>query len=166
MHGFPGGTKGKESPAIQEIQVWALCQEDPLEKEMATHSRVLAWQVPWTEEPGRTISWSPKESDTTEPAHTLTRAWPYWLLTAPWRRGHVPECTIFLLLQGPRRWDAPGSFTRCDQATSQPLLKVSVRNSHEIHAVHFIVLWPSEEPSVMDSLRAKKKVVFLHASFY
>ena len=54
-----------------------------LEKEMATHSSVLAWQVPWTEEPGGTISWSPKESDTTEPAHTLTRAWPYRLLTAP-----------------------------------------------------------------------------------
>ena len=37
---------------MQEMQVQSLGQEDPLEKEMATHSSVLAWKVPWTEEPG------------------------------------------------------------------------------------------------------------------
>ena len=37
---------------IQEIQVWSLGQKDPLEKEVATHSSILAWKVPWTEEPG------------------------------------------------------------------------------------------------------------------
>ena len=42
----------KNLPAIREIQVLSLGQEDPLEKEMATHSRVLAWKIPWTEEPG------------------------------------------------------------------------------------------------------------------
>ena len=42
----------KNLPAVQEIQVRSLGQEDPLEKEMATHSRVLAWKIPWTEEPG------------------------------------------------------------------------------------------------------------------
>ena len=36
---------------MQEMQVWALGQEDPLEKEMATHSSILAWEIPWTEEP-------------------------------------------------------------------------------------------------------------------
>ena len=36
-----------------ETRVWSLCWEDPLEKEMATHSSTLAWKVPWTEEPGR-----------------------------------------------------------------------------------------------------------------
>ena len=35
---------------MQETQVQSLCQEDPLEKEMATHSSVLAWEIPWTEE--------------------------------------------------------------------------------------------------------------------
>ena len=40
-------------PAMQETQVQSLGQEDPLEEEMATHSRVLAWRFPWTEEPGR-----------------------------------------------------------------------------------------------------------------
>ena len=38
---------------IQEIQVQSLRQEDPLVKEMATHSSILAWEIPWTEEPGR-----------------------------------------------------------------------------------------------------------------
>ena len=39
-------------PAMQETQVQFLGQEDPLEKEMATHSSILAWEIPWTEEPG------------------------------------------------------------------------------------------------------------------
>ena len=43
----------KNPPAKQEMQVWSLGQEDPLEKEMATHSRTLAWKIPWTEDPGR-----------------------------------------------------------------------------------------------------------------
>ena len=38
----------KNLPAMQETRVW----EDPLEKEMATHSSILAWEIPWTEEPG------------------------------------------------------------------------------------------------------------------
>ena len=42
----------KNLPAIQETRVWFLCQEDPLEKGMAPHSSVLAWQIPRTEEPG------------------------------------------------------------------------------------------------------------------
>ena len=37
----------------QETQVQSLSQEDPLEEEMATHSSILAWEIPWTEEPGR-----------------------------------------------------------------------------------------------------------------
>ena len=41
----------KKLPAIWEIQIQSLNQEDPLEKEMATHSRLLAWRIPWTEEP-------------------------------------------------------------------------------------------------------------------
>ena len=36
----------------QEIQIWSMCQEDPLEEEMATHSNIPAWKIPWTEEPG------------------------------------------------------------------------------------------------------------------
>ena len=42
----------KNSPAKQEMQIQSLGQEDPLEKEMATYSSMLAWEIPWTEEPG------------------------------------------------------------------------------------------------------------------
>ena len=42
----------KNLPAVQEIRIPSLGREDPLEKEMATHSSILAWKIPWTEEPG------------------------------------------------------------------------------------------------------------------
>ena len=42
----------KKLPAMQETSVQSLGQEDPLEKGMATHSSILAWEIPWTEEPG------------------------------------------------------------------------------------------------------------------
>ena len=42
----------KNSPEMQEMQIQSLGREDPLEKEMATHSSILAWEIPWTEEPG------------------------------------------------------------------------------------------------------------------
>ena len=42
----------KNLPAMQETQVQLLGQEDPVEKEMATHSSILAWEIPWAEEPG------------------------------------------------------------------------------------------------------------------
>ena len=48
----PHGSVLKNLPAIQETQVRSLGREDPLEKEMATHSSILAWRIPWTEEPG------------------------------------------------------------------------------------------------------------------
>ena len=44
---------GKNPPAMQETQVRSLGQEDPLEEGLATHSSILAWRIPWTEEPGR-----------------------------------------------------------------------------------------------------------------
>ena len=53
--GFPGGSAVKNPHAMhesQEIQVLSLGWEDPLEKEMATHSSILAWKILWTEEPG------------------------------------------------------------------------------------------------------------------
>ena len=50
--GFPEGSDGKNLPAMQETQVQSLSGEDPLEEEMATHSSVLAWKIPGTEEPG------------------------------------------------------------------------------------------------------------------
>ena len=50
---------------MQETQVLFLGWEDPLEKEVATHSSILTWRIPWTEEPGRLQSMGSQESDTT-----------------------------------------------------------------------------------------------------
>ena len=50
---------------MQETWVQFLGREEPLEKEMATHSSILAWRIPWTEEPGRLQSMGSQESDTT-----------------------------------------------------------------------------------------------------
>ena len=55
----------KNLPAMQETQVWFLDWEDPLEEEMATHSSILAWRIPWIEEPGRPRSMGLQELDTT-----------------------------------------------------------------------------------------------------
>ena len=55
----------KNLPAVQETWVQFLSWEDPLEKEMATHSSILTWRIPWTEEPGRLQSMRSQESDTT-----------------------------------------------------------------------------------------------------
>ena len=56
----------KNPPAMQGTQVQSLGQEDPLEKGMATHSSILAWRIPWTEEPGRQSPWGLKELNMTE----------------------------------------------------------------------------------------------------
>ena len=55
----------KNLPAMQETWVRFLGWEDPLEKEMAIHSSILAWKIPWTEEPGGLQSTGSQESDTT-----------------------------------------------------------------------------------------------------
>ena len=63
----------KRLPTMRETQVQTLGWEDLLEKEMATHSSILAWKIPWTEEP---VGYSPrgcKELDTTERLHFLYR---------------------------------------------------------------------------------------------
>ena len=54
----------KNLPAIEETQVRSLGGEDTLEKEMATHTSILAWKIPWTEEPGRLQSMGLQRSQT------------------------------------------------------------------------------------------------------
>ena len=58
---FTSGSAVKNLPTMQENQVRSLGQEDPLEKEMATHSSILAWRILWTEEPGGLSPWGHKE---------------------------------------------------------------------------------------------------------
>ena len=63
----------------QEMPVWFLGWEDPLKEEMATHSNIVAWKIPWTEEPGGlqntkySLLWGCEKSDTTKHTHTLTQ---------------------------------------------------------------------------------------------
>ena len=91
--GFPGGTSGKE-PTCQctrhEMRFPSLSQEDALEEGMATHSSILSWRIPWTEEPGGYSPWGRKGSDMTERlthTHTHTKQW-----LPRWRSGKESAC--------------------------------------------------------------------------
>ena len=67
----------KDLPAVQETWVRSLGREDPLEKEMTTHSSILAWRISWTEEPGGLQYMGSKESGMTEQlthSHVLMKA--------------------------------------------------------------------------------------------
>ena len=65
--GFPSGIMVKSPPAVQETWVQSLDWKDPLEKEMATRSSILAWKIPWTKKPGwATVHGVTKKSDPTE----------------------------------------------------------------------------------------------------
>ena len=75
--GFPGGSMVKKPPAMQETRVQFLDWEDPLEKEMVTHSSILTWEIPWTEESGELQSMGSQRVNSVtkpqqqKPAHLL-----------------------------------------------------------------------------------------------
>ena len=62
--GFPGGSVVKNLPAKQETWIQSLGREDHLEKEMATHSSILAWEIPWTEDTSRLQSMGSQKNQT------------------------------------------------------------------------------------------------------
>jgi len=75
-----------DPPAVQETQetrVQSLGQEDPLEEGMATHSDILAWKIPWAEEPGGYSLWGRKESGTTEHTQKSCASLTEFVLSAP-----------------------------------------------------------------------------------
>ena len=74
---FPVVQTVKNLSAVQETRVWSLGREDPLEKGMATHPSILAWRLPWTEEPGGCSPSGRRESDRTE---RLTLLLPIYLM--------------------------------------------------------------------------------------
>ena len=78
----------KNLPTVPETQVRSLGWEDPLEEEMATHSRILASKIPWTEEPGGLQSVGCKESDTSEQLTLFNTSPPQpppcWVLVDQW----------------------------------------------------------------------------------
>ena len=71
MGGFPSGSEGKRLSSMWETRVRSLGWEDPLEKEMAAHSDILAWKIPWTRILLGYGPWHCKESDTTDRLHLL-----------------------------------------------------------------------------------------------
>ena len=89
----------KSLPAMQETWVWFLDWEDPLEREMATHSRTLARRIPWTEESGSLQSMRSQESDTTE---RLTMHIPYIFVHSS-VDGHL-SCSNILAIINMRVW--------------------------------------------------------------
>ena len=66
LHTTPDGSMVRNLLATQETKVPSLCRKDSLEKEMAAHSSILAWVIPWTEEPGGLQSMGLQESDTSQ----------------------------------------------------------------------------------------------------
>ena len=65
----------KNPPAMKETQIQTLGQEDILEKEMATHSSILAWRIPWIEEPGRPQSMGSQSQIRLSDTHTHTHTY-------------------------------------------------------------------------------------------
>ena len=97
------GSAGKNPPAMQGT-VQSLGQEDPLEKEMATHSSILAWEIPWTEEPGKLQSMGSQKSDATEGLHNnnvTSRVWglPHTILALCVQGGLMEEYITSATLQ-------------------------------------------------------------------
>jgi len=85
--GFPGGSVVKNPLPMQEPQAWSLVQEDPLEKEMATRSNILAWEIPRIEEPGglqsmgSQKSWTWLGNQTTTPRVSANVNYELWVIT-------------------------------------------------------------------------------------
>ena len=96
-----GGSTVKNTPAKQETWAWSLCQEDPLEKEMATHSSILTWKIPWTLKPGRlqSVEWQRVIHDLAGMHMYMWRQEVQWILSfytrsINLRDGCVPMCGL------------------------------------------------------------------------
>ena len=118
----------KKPPAMQETGVQALGQEDPWEKGMATHSSILAWRIPWTEEPGGLYSpWDCKELDKTErlmekamAPHSSTLTWKIPWMEEPGRlqsmgslsvrHNWVTSLSLFTFMHWRRKWQPAPVF--------------------------------------------------------
>ena len=91
--GLPRWLSGKESAHQCKRRKRPLGQKDPLEEEMATPSSILAWRIPWTEEPGGYSPWGHKESDTTERAHARVLVEPLHFLSSLYVARKDESCT-------------------------------------------------------------------------
>ena len=86
-HRLPQWLSSKQSTCSEELQatrVWSLGRKDPLEEDMATHSSILAWRIPWTEEPSRLLVYNISES-------------PTWLKPLS-THAHIISFTVFIFM--------------------------------------------------------------------
>ena len=86
---FLGGSVVKNMPAKQETQVLSLGQKYPLEKEMETHSNILAWESPWTEEPGGLQSMGSQRV-----GHDLVKQYQHMLISRVTTKTRVKFCLL------------------------------------------------------------------------
>ena len=125
--GFPDGSLVKNPPAMQEMQSWSLSQEELLEKEMATHSSILAWETPWTGEPGRLQSMGSQKSETTLRLNKIHVC--VWLSYFAGHLKPTQHCQS-AMLQHQRKSQTPYDVTcmwnlKCD--TNEPIYKTDSR---------------------------------------
>ena len=109
--GFPDGSAAKNLPAIPEMLVQSLGKEDLLGKEMATHSAILFWQVPWIEQPVRLQSMgsqSRTQLSTPTSAHILTQT--YTPKDGKWNKSGLSDTVRSLLIQAMLWESAAGSI--------------------------------------------------------
>ena len=111
IKGFPGGSVVKNPPAMQEMQVRSMGREDPLEEGMVTHFSILAWRIPWTEEPGglQSIACSiPNHTKTfAKILHSLCRSSHFTEEETYSSQGHMvgtPVSFYFVTYHPPNQW--------------------------------------------------------------
>ena len=120
----------KNPPAMQETQVCSLGREDPLEKELATHSSILAWRIPCAEEPGCLQSVRSKKEPYTTKRLTLAFAWGEWFSKVPQLR----KCLICALFSSP-----PQSVPHLDSGGQEMWWKLENSNLWRKPVLH--ALW-------------------------
>ena len=146
--GFPGGSAGKESPYNE---VWSLGREDPLEREKVTLSNILAWKIPWTEEPGRLQTmglqrvrrdWATKHPFLPGNSHGIFHITPHnkmWSYPLP----------LYILYQGPR------AINSCFLPPLVPLSHLQTPELHPCSHYQFLVPHHSHLLGLTPENRAK-----------
>ena len=160
----------KNLPAVQETKVRSLGQEDPLEKEMATHSSILAWRVPWAEEPDGLQSMGSQRVGHNWATSTFPFTRPVWLVSISWEmKGHRHREDDYVkrrqklewcyhrprsVWQDTRREEPPWRFQR-DHDPADPLI-LDFQTGEKETAIHSSVLaWRipgTEEPGGLLSM--------------
>ena len=94
-------------PTIRETWVWSLGRKDPLEKRMATHSSILAWRIPWTEESGELPSMGSQELDTKEKKIRVRHDWVTHTHTSWWGPSDHSRSLNLPYTPSPAQWSFP-----------------------------------------------------------